>query len=78
MKCYAISEHVEKGGVHSGDATLILPSVNLSAEDKARVKEATVKVAEALNINGCYNAQFLLCPGMLHPVPSECVSSIAL
>jgi carbamoyl-phosphate synthase large subunit/carbamoyl-phosphate synthase small subunit len=62
MKCYAISEHVEKGGVHSGDATLVLPSVNISAEDKARVKEATIKVAKALNINGCYNAQFLLCP----------------
>lgn len=56
---HAISEHVENAGVHSGDATLILPPQTISEEDIAQVKEATRKIAEKFNISGPFNTQFL-------------------
>ncbi|XP_015772145.1 PREDICTED: carbamoyl-phosphate synthase [ammonia], mitochondrial-like [Acropora digitifera] len=56
---HAISEHVENAGVHSGDATLILPPQTISEEDIWQVKEATRKIAERLNISGPFNTQFL-------------------
>lgn len=56
---HAISEHVENAGVHSGDATLILPPQTISDEDIAQVKEATRKIAEKFNISGPFNTQFL-------------------
>lgn len=56
---HAISEHVENAGVHSGDATLILPPQTISEEDILQVKEATRKIAERFNISGPFNTQFL-------------------
>ncbi|EQC33624.1 carbamoyl-phosphate synthase (ammonia) [Saprolegnia diclina VS20] len=55
----AVSEHVENAGVHSGDATLILPPVDLSAYYIDQVRHAGAKIAKALNISGPFNAQFL-------------------
>ena len=55
----AVSEHVELAGVHSGDATLVLPPQTLSPFYVARAKECAAKVAEALNISGPFNIQFL-------------------
>ncbi len=57
---YAISEHVENGGVHSGDATLILPSKNLDEKTITNIKNDTAKIAKELNINGPFNTQFLV------------------
>lgn len=54
-----ISEHVENAGVHSGDATLILPPQDLDAETVRKVEDATRKIGEALNITGPYNIQFI-------------------
>ena len=54
-----ISEHVENAGVHSGDATLILPPQDLEAETVRRIEDATRKIGEALNITGPYNIQFI-------------------
>ncbi|KAJ4300377.1 Carbamoyl-phosphate synthase [Collariella sp. IMI 366227] len=59
MVCHFISEHVENAGVHSGDATLILPPQDLSKTTIQRIEEATRKIGAALNVTGPYNIQFI-------------------
>ncbi|KAI9771601.1 MAG: hypothetical protein M1840_001816 [Geoglossum simile] len=54
-----ISEHVENAGVHSGDATLILPPQDLDPETVWRIEEATRKIGNALNVTGPFNIQFI-------------------
>ncbi|MFQ5799703.1 MAG: carbamoyl-phosphate synthase large subunit, partial [Bacteroidota bacterium] len=56
---WAISEHVENAGVHSGDATLVLPPQRAYLETMRRVKRITEKVAKALKISGPFNIQFI-------------------
>lgn len=56
---HAVSEHVEPAGVHSGDATLVLPPANLDNNILARVKEVAEKVAKAWNITGPFNMQII-------------------
>ncbi|KAH9819672.1 carbamoyl-phosphate synthase arginine-specific large chain [Melampsora americana] len=56
---HAVSEHVENAGVHSGDATLILPPFSLEPQDMSRLKEIAQKVAKALNISGPFNMQII-------------------
>ncbi|KAI4863734.1 putative carbamoyl-phosphate synthase arginine-specific large chain [Hypoxylon rubiginosum] len=56
---HAISEHVEQAGVHSGDATLILPPVNLDDRMMERLKEIAQKVAKAWSITGPFNMQII-------------------
>jgi carbamoyl-phosphate synthase large subunit len=56
---HAVSEHVENAGVHSGDATLVLPPVSLDDKVMARVKEIAEKVAKAWNITGPFNMQII-------------------
>ncbi len=56
---YAISEHIENAGVHSGDATMMLPAQKLYVETIRSIKRITKKIAEALNISGPFNIQFL-------------------
>merc|ERR1719167_1313167 len=56
---YCISEHVENAGVHSGDATLVVPAQNLYIETMKRVKKTTQKIAQALKITGPFNIQYL-------------------
>jgi len=55
----AIHEHIEDAGVHSGDATLVLPPQDLSAYTMHRVREAGRKIVERLNITGPVNIQFV-------------------
>ena len=59
---YAISEHVQNAGVHSGDATLLLPAQKLYVETHRRIKKICQKLCRALNISGPFNIQFL-CKG---------------
>ena len=54
-----ISEHVENAGVHSGDATLVLPPQDLDPETVRRIEEATRKIGNALNVTGPFNIQFI-------------------
>ncbi|KAL6698020.1 bifunctional carbamoylphosphate synthase/aspartate carbamoyltransferase [Trichoderma pleuroticola] len=54
-----ISEHVENAGVHSGDATLILPPQDLERTTTDRIVEATRKIGAALNVTGPFNIQFI-------------------
>jgi carbamoyl-phosphate synthase large subunit len=56
---YAIAEHIENAGVHSGDATIVLPPQKLYMETIRRVKKITKQIAEELNISGPFNIQFL-------------------
>jgi len=55
----AISEHVENAGVHSGDATLVLPAQRTFLETMRRVRRITKKIAQALKIHGPFNIQFI-------------------
>jgi hypothetical protein len=55
----AISEHVENAGVHSGDATLVLPPQKLYIETIRRIKRIARDIARALEITGPFNIQFL-------------------
>lgn len=57
--CYAISEHVENAGVHSGDATIVLPPQRTYLETMRKVKMITRKIASALEITGPFNIQFI-------------------
>lgn len=57
--CYAISEHVENAGVHSGDATLVLPPQRTYLETMRKVKMITKKIANALKITGPFNIQYI-------------------
>jgi carbamoylphosphate synthase large subunit len=56
---YAISEHVENAGVHSGDATLVLPAQKLYVETIRQIKKISSSIAKALNISGPFNIQFM-------------------
>lgn len=56
---YALSEHVEHSGVHSGDATVVLPPHSTYLETVRRAKKATKDIAKALRIHGPFNIQFL-------------------
>lgn len=59
MVMHYVSEHVENAGVHSGDATLILPPQDLDPETVRRIEVATAKIGAALNITGPFNIQFI-------------------
>lgn len=56
---YAMSEHVEFAGVHSGDATMVFPPQKLYFETIRRIKKITRQIAWELNISGPFNIQFL-------------------
>lgn len=56
---YAISEHVEFAGVHSGDATIIFPPQKIYVETVRKIKRITREIARSLNISGPFNIQFL-------------------
>ncbi len=56
---YAISEHIEFAGVHSGDATIQFPPQKLYVETVRRVKKVAKQIAKELNISGPFNIQFL-------------------
>ena len=59
IKAYAISEHIEFAGVHSGDATIQFPPQKLYVETMRRIKKVAGRIAKALNISGPFNIQFL-------------------
>lgn len=59
LAVWAISEHIENAGVHSGDATIVLPPQRLYLETTRRIKQITREVARELNITGPFNIQFI-------------------
>ena len=56
---YAISEHIENAGVHSGDATMVLPPQFTYMETIKKIKDITKKIAKSLDITGPFNIQFI-------------------
>ena len=56
---YAISEHIEYAGVHSGDATLVFPAQKIYFETARRIKKVSKQIAKELNITGPFNIQYL-------------------
>jgi carbamoyl-phosphate synthase large subunit len=59
VKALIISEHIENAGVHSGDATIVLPPQTLNEQTRARIEQVGRAVANALRITGPFNMQFL-------------------
>ena len=59
LTIYALTEHVENAGVHSGDATVMLPPQRVYLETMRRIKGITQRIAAALDITGPFNIQFL-------------------
>jgi carbamoyl-phosphate synthase large subunit len=59
LLAYAISEHVEFAGVHSGDATMVFPAQKIYFETARRIKRISRQIAKELNISGPFNIQFL-------------------
>lgn len=58
--CHAICEHVENAGVHSGDATLILPTQTISQEALNKIRHSTAKIAHKFQITGPFNIQYIV------------------
>jgi carbamoyl-phosphate synthase large subunit len=54
----AIMEHIEQAGVHSGDSACVIPAPTLSEKVKTEIREATIKMARALEVKGLMNVQF--------------------
>jgi carbamoyl-phosphate synthase large subunit len=59
VKAFVISEHIENAGVHSGDATIVLPPHTVNHETSTRIEEIGRAIAHALEITGPFNIQFL-------------------
>lgn len=55
----AVSEHVENAGVHSGDASLILPAQGLNEETVNRIRQIVYAIGRALNVTGPFNMQLI-------------------
>jgi hypothetical protein len=70
VSLWAVSEHIERAGVHSGDATLVFPAQDLSAAILLRIRKIGEKLARALQITGPFNLQMLLKGGELKVI--EC------
>ncbi|MDO4296349.1 MAG: carbamoyl-phosphate synthase large subunit [bacterium] len=62
----AVMEHIELAGVHSGDSACILPSMNLSAEQVATIKEYTAKIAKEMHVVGLMNMQYAIEDGVVY------------
>lgn len=62
----AVMEHIELAGVHSGDSACIIPSVHITAENVATIKEYTKKIAEAMHVVGLMNMQYAIEKGKVY------------
>ena len=62
----AVMEHIELAGVHSGDSACILPSVHISEENVATIKEYTKKIAEEMGVRGLMNMQYAIEDGKVY------------
>jgi carbamoyl-phosphate synthase large subunit len=72
---HAITEHIENAGVHSGDATVVLPAQRLYIETIRKIRRIAEKIAAALNITGPFNIQFLAQRGRVRVIECNLRSS---
>lgn len=56
----AVMEHIELAGIHSGDSACVLPSVNISEEHQATIRDYTKRIAEAMHVRGLMNMQYAI------------------
>ena len=61
-----VMEHIEEAGIHSGDSSCTLPPVTMSDNQIARVREATLKIAQGIGVRGLLNVQFALAADVLY------------
>ena len=66
-----VSEHIENAGVHSGDATTVVPAQKLEVETVRRVRKAARMIAKGLNLNGPFNMQFLAKDGEIKVIETN-------
>jgi carbamoyl-phosphate synthase large subunit len=71
----AIIEHIEKAGVHSGDATMTIPSLTLSEDVKNKIRIAARRIARRLEIKGPFNIQFIVKNGHVYVIECNLRSS---
>jgi carbamoyl-phosphate synthase large subunit len=71
LKAYAISDHVENAGVHSGDATIVYPPHEVYLRTERRVVDAIKKIVKALQITGPFNIQFLAQEGRIFVIETN-------
>ena len=62
----AVMEHIELAGIHSGDSACIIPSVHISEENVATIKEYTRKIAEEMHVKGLMNMQYAIEKGKVY------------
>ena len=62
----AVMEHIELAGIHSGDSACIIPSVHISEENVATIKEYTKKIAEEMHVKGLMNMQYAIEKGKVY------------
>lgn len=62
----AVMEHIELAGIHSGDSACIIPSLNISAENVATIKEYTKKIAKEMGVKGLMNMQYAIEDGKVY------------
>ena len=72
---HAITEHIENAGVHSGDATVVLPAQRLYIETIRKIRRISEQISEALNITGPFNIQFLAQRGRVRVIECNLRSS---
>ncbi|MDR0497417.1 MAG: carbamoyl-phosphate synthase large subunit, partial [Treponema sp.] len=72
---HAITEHIENAGVHSGDATVVLPAQRLYVETIRKIRRISEQIAKALNITGPFNIQFLAQRGRIRVIECNLRSS---
>jgi carbamoyl-phosphate synthase large subunit len=72
---HAITEHIENAGVHSGDATVVLPAQRLYIETLRKIRQISEKIAKALDITGPFNIQFLAQRGHVRVIECNLRSS---
>jgi carbamoyl-phosphate synthase large subunit len=71
VKAFVISEHIENAGVHSGDATIVLPPQSISHTIQQQITEVGRKIVHALEITGPVNIQFLVKDGQIYVIETN-------
>ena len=61
-----IMEHIEEAGIHSGDSACVLPAMTISQEQRAAIREATLKIAQGVGVRGLINIQFAMAENILY------------
>ena len=62
----AVMEHIELAGIHSGDSACILPSLNISPDNVATIKDYTIRIAKEMNVRGLMNMQYAIEDGKVY------------